>query len=227
MPQVSDETLEDVLERLGGVSPRRVLLDPPPGTATVKDVIRHRDGPRRRLVELVDGTLVEKAMGYSESLVAGEIVFLLKQHLKVAGTPGAVSGPDGMIKVLQKLVRIPDVAFVAWDRFPNRQVPRAKVPEVVPNLAVEVLSEGNTALEMEIKLKEYFLAGVDLVWFVDPDSRTVRVFTSPDDAETLTAKDTLTGGAVLPGFAVPVADLFASLPPLPKKATRPPKRKKK
>jgi hypothetical protein len=52
------------------------------------------------------------------------------------------------------------------------------------------------------------------------------VFTSPDDAETLTAKDTLTGGAVLPGFAVPVADLFASLPPAPKKAA-PPKRKKK
>lgn len=227
MPQVSDETLEDVLERLGGISPRRVLFDPPPGTATVKDVIRHRDGPRRRLVELVDGTLVEKTMGYAESLVAQKLGRLLGTFAEDTHKLGVVSGEGGTIKLLQKLVRIPDVAFVSWDRFPNRQVPRAKVPEVVPNLAVEVLSEGNTVLEMEIKLKEYFLAGVDLVWFVDPDARTVRVFTSPDDVETLTAKDTLTGGAVLPGFTVPVADLFASLPPPPKKAARPPKRKKK
>jgi Uma2 family endonuclease len=55
-------------------------------------------------------------------------------------------------------------------------------------------------------------AGVDLVWFIDPDERKVRVFTSPDDATPLTAKDTLVGGDVLPGFAVPVAELFAGLP---------------
>lgn len=226
MPQVNDDTLEDVLERLGGISPRRVLLDPPPGSATVKDVIRHRDGPRRRLVELVDGTLVEKPMGYAESLVASKLVRLVGTFAEDVHKLGVVTGPDGTIKVLQKLVRIPDIAFVAWDRFPNRQVPQAKVPEVVPNLAVEVLSEGNTVLEMERKLKEYFLVGVDLVWFVDPDTRTVRVFTSPDDVTTLTAKDTLTGGAVLPGFAVPVADLFASLPPAKKPAPKAKKKKK-
>jgi Uma2 family endonuclease len=218
MPQVSDDTLEDLLERLGGISPRRVLFDPPPGTATVKDVIRHRDGPRRRLVELVDGTLVEKAMGYSESMVASKLVRLLGTFAEDVHKLGVVTGPDGTIKVLQKLVRIPDVAFVAWDRFPNRQVPSAKVPEVVPNLAVEVLSEGNTRREMERKLKEYFLAGVELVWFVDPEERTVTVYTSPDESETLSEKGTLSGGAVLPGFAVPVAELFASLPPKPKKA---------
>jgi Uma2 family endonuclease len=67
---------------------------------------------------------------------------------------------------------------------------------------------------------------VNLVWFVDPETRTVRVFTSPDDVTTLTAKVTLTGGEVLPGFAVPVADLFASLPPVKKPAPKPKKKKK-
>lgn len=220
------DTMEDILARLGGISPRRVLFDPPPGTATVKDVIRHRDGPRRRLVELVDGTLVEKPMGFAESLVAAEISRRIGNHVADAGNLGVVTGADGTIRVLQKLVRIPDVAFVAWDRLPNRQVPLAKVPEVVPNLAVEVLSEGNTRREMERKLKEYFLAGVELVWFVDPEERTVTVFTSPDESDTLTAKHTLTGDPVLPGFIVPVIDLFASLPPKPKKPAGKPKRKK-
>lgn len=226
MPRMTYDTLDDLLVSLGGISPRRVLFDPPPGSATVKDVIRHRDGPRRRLVELVDGTLVEKPMGYSESLVAQKLGRLLGTFAEDTHKLGVVSGEGGTIKFLGKLVRIPDVAFVAWDRLPNRQVPLAKVPEIVPNLAVEVLSEGNTVEEMERKLKEYFLAGVDLVWFVDPEARTVRVFTSPDDSTALTAKDTLTGDPVLPGFAVPVADLFASLPPPAKKAAPKPKRKK-
>ena len=225
MPQVSDDTLEDVLERLGGISPRRVLFDPPPGTATVKDVIRHRDGPRRRLVELIDGTLVEKTMGYRESMMASKLGRLLGTFAEDVHKLGVVTGPDGTIKLLRKLVRIPDVAFASWDRFPNRRVPEDRVPEVVPNLAVEVLSKGNTVLEMERKLKEYFLAGVDLVWFVNLEARAVRVFTSPDASTLLGETDTLTGGAVLPGFAVPVADLFAALPPVPKPARKPKKKK--
>lgn len=203
-----------LLKRLGGISPRRVCMKPEPGTATVADVIRMKE-KHNRLFELVEGTLVEKIMGFRESLVAQKLARVLGTFAEDTHKLGVVSGADGTIKLLEELVRIPDVAFIAWDRFPNRRVPEAKVPEVVPNLAVEVLSRGNTVLEMERKLKEYFLAGVDLVWFVSLETRTVRVFTSPDDSTLLTATDTLTGGTVLPGFAVPVADLFATLPPDP------------
>lgn len=219
------DTLDDLLESLGGISPRRVLFKPIPGTATIKDVIRHVDGDKKRLVELVDGTLVEKTMGFAESMVATELSGLLRNHLVEIGRPGVLTGADGTIRVLDKFVRIPDIAYLSWDRLPNRRVPVAKVPEVVPNLCVEVLSEGNTAAEMARKLKEYFVAGVDLVWFVDPDERTVRVFTSPDEVKTLGVKDTLVGGYVLPGFAVPVADLFSGLPPA-KKAPKPKGKKK-
>lgn len=135
-----------------------------------------------------------------------------------------ILGADGPFHLMQKLVRIPDVSFTNWNRLPGRHVPTEPVPEVVPDLAVEVLSEGNTHEEMERKLKEYFLSEVTLVWFVDPKARTVRVYTSPDEVIELTEADTLDGGDVLPGFSVPVARLFADLggAPAPK-----PKGKKK
>jgi Uma2 family endonuclease len=119
------------------------------------------------------------------------------------------------------------VSFTNWDRLPGRKVPTKPVPNVSPDLAVEVLSEGNTRTEMERKLKEYFLSDVRLVWFIDPDARTVRVYTSPDKVRELTAKDTLDGGTVLPGFAVPVAQLFADLGDAAKPAPKPKAKKKR
>lgn len=226
MASVTFDTLDDLLESLGAISPRRIVFDPPPGTATIKDVIRHVDGDRKRLVELIDGTLVEKPMEFADSMFATELSRRIGNHLVANGRPGVLTGEAGTIRVLEKFVRIPDIAYTSWERMPNRRVPQAKVPEVVPNLCVEVLSEGNTVAEMARKLKEYFVAGVDLVWFIDPDERKVRVFTSPDDVTTLGMKDTLTGGTVLPGFAVPVAELFAGLPAVKKVSTKPKKKRK-
>jgi Uma2 family endonuclease len=79
-------------------------------------------------------------------------------------------------------------------------------------LAVEVLSEGNTRGEMERKRKEHFLAGVELVWMVDPFRRTVEVYTAPDCVTKLAEDDTLDGGAVLPDFELELRQLFARLP---------------
>ena len=75
------------------------------------------------------------------------------------------------MKLAEKLVRIPDVSFTNWDRVPGRVVPDAPVPDLAPDLAVEVLSEGNTREEMERKLKEYFHSDVQLVWYIDPRKR--------------------------------------------------------
>jgi Uma2 family endonuclease len=76
---------------------------------------------------------------------------------------------------------------------------------------VEVLSEGNTAAEMERKLDDYFRAGVRLVWLVDCDRRTVTVYTSRADSQVLDTSAVLTGGDVLPGFELPLGELFAEL----------------
>src|SRR5260370_1350069 len=77
-----------------------------------------------------------------------------------------------------------------------------------PNLVVEVLSASNTAKEMRRKLREYFKAGVELVWYVDPASHTVEVFTAPQKRVVLKAPQSLTGGHVLPGFRVTLKKLF-------------------
>jgi Uma2 family endonuclease len=111
------------------------------------------------------------------------------------------------------LVRIPDLSFVRWEKLPNHAIPREPIPDLAPDLAVEVLSKSNTSGEMKRKLREYFEAGVVLVWFVDPVKRTVEVFTAPKQSEVLTEADTLDGGDVLPGLALPVKRVFERLPP--------------
>ena len=84
-----------------------------------------------------------------------------------------------------------------------------EIPTVAPDLVVEVLSKGNTRREMVRKLDEYFRAGVRLVWYVDPKSRTVRVYTTPDDSVVLSEDQHLDGGDVLPGFTLSIRDWFA------------------
>ena len=108
---------------------------------------------------------------------------------------GLVTGADGCIGLAKALVRIPDVAFVSWDRIPDGQLPEEPIPDLVPDLVVEVISRGNTRREMDEKLEEYFDKGVRLVWFVRPRSRVVDVYTSADGYTRLTASATLDGGS--------------------------------
>lgn len=202
-------TLADIMKRLGDVPFDRIRFEPPMGTATIADVerIQAREG---RICELVEGVLVEKTMGMIESTLAIYLAGLLNVFV-IPRNIGKVCGPDGTMQIMIKLVRIPDVAFISWDRFADRRMPKEAVPLVVPNLAAEVLSKGNTRKEMEIKRKEYFEAGVELVWEIDPKKRTVAVYTSPLELTTLGIDDTLDGGAVLPGFKLPLNELFGEL----------------
>jgi Uma2 family endonuclease len=169
--------------------------------------VEEREG---RPCELVDGVLVEKAMGFVESVVAGAILACLRSFVRPRKL-GIVSGADGMTRYFPGLVRIPDVAFVLWQRVPGGVFPKEPVPDLVPELAVEVLREGNTEAEMARKRKEYFSAGVRLLWIVDVRARTVDVWTSRDRVEKFSEADRLDGGDVLPGFTLPLGDLFAEL----------------
>lgn len=198
--------MADLLHRLGDVPPDRVRFTPVPGTATIDDLLRAENEG----CELIEGTLVEKSMGVRESLLAiylGELLGPLVRGQNL----GILTGADGTYELISGLVRLPDLAFVSWDRLPNRRLPEEPVPNVVPDLAVEVLSAGNTLGEMARKRREYFTAGVRLVWEIDPRARTVRVYTSETAFTDLTATDTLDGGTVLPGFTLPLNQLFAEL----------------
>jgi Uma2 family endonuclease len=202
-------TVDDLLHELGDVPPSRVRLHPFPGQATVQDVIDVH-AHEKRLCELVDGTLVEKPMGLKESLIAGALISFLRAFV-VPRNLGLVSGEAGMMRLFAGLVRIPDVAFISWSRVPGGKVPTEPVPQLAPDLAVEVLSPSNTPQEMERKRREYFGAGVRRVWIIDIDVRTVDVYTAPEGPVTISESQTLDGGEVLPGFVLPLRELFSEL----------------
>jgi Uma2 family endonuclease len=205
-PPVHFRTAADWWEALGGVPLDRIVFDPWPGTATEADVIR-LDDHEDRLCELIDGTLVEKTMGYEESLLASRIAYFLMSFV-IPQKLGLVSGEAGMMRILSHRVRIPDVAFVSFDRLPGRKSPGVPIPDLFPDLAVEVLSDSNTRREMENKLQEYFKAGTKLVWYVDLKTKSIEVFTSPAQVTRLSGSDILNGGDVLPGFEVALPILF-------------------
>jgi Uma2 family endonuclease len=204
-------TTKDLANRFGPMPLSRIRFVPFPGTATEKDVLAIHDR-EDRLCELVDGILVEKTMGIRESFLAAIIVGYLRAYCSKSDL-GAVLGADGMMRLAPGLVRIPDVSFIPWDYFPNRQMTTKAMADFAPALAVEVLSPSNTKEEMRQKLRDYFDAGCKLVWLVDPDTRTVAVHSSPRKFVVLTEEDTLDGGSVLPGFSLPLGELFSELDP--------------
>jgi Uma2 family endonuclease len=202
-------TLADVLHQLGGISPRRIRFRPAPGTATEEDVIKIRDRERRAF-ELIDGVLVEKVMGYWESVLAIELAGLLRDFLK-SRKLGTLAGEAGMLRLSPGLVRIPDLSFISRARLAQHRRALAPILPLAPDLAIEVLSEGNTPREMARKVREYFDSGCRLVWIVDPRTRTIAVYTSPAKPIVLTEKQTLTGGDVLLGFRLQLRKLFRLL----------------
>ncbi len=208
-------TAADLLKRLGGIAADRLRLRPAPGTATEQDLldIERREG---RLYELVDGVLVEKVMGYPEASLATRIGLLLAQYIDVDEL-GNLAGADGPVRLVQGLVRIPDLSFISWNRLPGRRIPKQPIPGLAPDLAVDVLSRRNTRGEMARKVREYFLTGVRLVWLVEPRKGQVRVYTAPDESIRLTEKEVLDGGDVLPGLRLPVRRIFERLEGKPRR----------
>jgi Uma2 family endonuclease len=219
------ENAAELVLRLGNIPLERICFMPQPGRATERDLLaamRRSD----RLYELVDGTLVEKTVGLSESMIAGEILRRIG-NFALDNALGIPAGADGTVRLLKGLIRVPDVSFFGWDKLPGGVLPSEPVPDLSPDLAVEVLSESNTPEEMERKLGEYFLAGVRLVWIIDPRKRTAEVYTTPDARDViLDETGALDGGEVLPGFTLPLGELFARIPAPARKARSPRKKKR-
>ena len=199
-------TIADLQRDLGGIPLDRVLLFPAPGSATEENLVEAMDRNGRTL-ELINGALVEKAMGYYESHLAAELIILLGLYVHDHDL-GIILAPDGILRILPDQIRAADVAFVSWDHFPNRKLPQSRVPHLAPDLAVEILSEGNTEAEMARKRREFFQAGVRLVWIIDPESQTARIFTAPGEFTEIDRDGVLAGGDVLPGFELKLGDLF-------------------
>lgn len=199
-------TAAEMQTRLGGIPLERIRMKPFPGTATEHDLLKLMDS-ENRICELVDGVLVEKTMGYFESSVAAALIVFLGKYLEQHDL-GIVLGEGGTLRILRDQIRVPDVAFLSWQHFPGRVLPAEPVPAIAPDLAVEVLSAGNTRAEMKRKLDDYFTAGVKLVWFIDPAQQVASIYESRDKRHGVVLGESLTGGEVLPGFELPLQELF-------------------
>lgn len=200
-------TIADVHAHLPGFPDDRILTCPSPGTATEKDLLQ-AESRTGYICELIDGTLVKKTMATKESMLALELAYFLRRYLE-GNDIGALTGGDGLLRILHRQVRAPDVSFIRWERLPKAGAPKPAIYGAVPDLAVEILSKSNTKVEMDRKLKDYFKAGVRLVWYIDPDTRTARAYTAPAKWTDIGADGSLSGGEVLPGFELALSNLFS------------------
>jgi Uma2 family endonuclease len=202
------DTFAELHRRIGEVPLDRIRMKPPPGSATEQDVIDALEAADKRLYELIDGVLVEKTVGSKEALLSGFIFGRLWEFVGESG-PGLLLPGDGPVRLIPGNVRLPDVSYIPWESFPGGEVPEEKIWSVTPAFVVEVLSESNTKAEIFRKLHDLFTTGCKLAWIIDPVTQTAKVHTSLTKARTVGQGGVLFGGSVLPGFKLPLADMFA------------------
>jgi Uma2 family endonuclease len=162
------------------------------------------------LYEIVDDRRVEKApMGAYAGKIASVLLIKLGQVAEARNLGHAVVEVLFRIRSNPNLQRRPDLAFVSFDRWPRgKRTPLDNAWEVVPDLAVEVVSPTNLAEEIPTKIREYFEAGVRRAWVIYLHESLVYEYDSPRSIRVLGREDLLEGGAILPGFQLALADLF-------------------
>ena len=173
--------------------------------------------PDRERFELIDGQLIEVNASSLSSWVGGRLHRFLDTHVDTHQL-GWVWPADNLYRCFPKTpakVRKPDVSFIRRERM-TAELMTAGLITIAPDLAAEVVSPNDLAIEIDEKVADYLEAGVLLVWVVNPLLRTVRIHRADGSLSGLTERDSLSGEDVVPGFSCPVAGLFppqAALPP--------------
>ncbi|MCL6435311.1 MAG: Uma2 family endonuclease [Leptolyngbyaceae cyanobacterium HOT.MB2.61] len=161
--------------------------------------------------ELVDGEIVN--MGNS-GMEHGNIGTFLGGALEFYARPkrlGVTCDSSTAFGMKSGNKRSLDVSFVARDRLQGlKRLPKGFF-QGAPDLAVEIISPNNTFEEIHQKLSEYLDNGCRLAWVINPDEQSVLVYHQPHPDRLLTITDVLDGENVVPGFTLPVAELFAEL----------------
>jgi Uma2 family endonuclease len=162
------------------------------------------------LYEVVDGQIVEKpAMSAFASVLAAILIRWMAPYVDENQLGRVVPETLFLLDPALGLKRRPDLAFVSTERWPlRRRVPRTEAWEIVPDLAVEVISRTNGAEQVAEKIEEYFRSGARQVWVVYPGTRKIYLYDTPTSVKILQVGDDLDGGSVLPGFRLPLENLF-------------------
>lgn len=158
--------------------------------------------PAKRIQSVIEHTLFRSLDAYVLSHDLGEAWIETTFVLDVEAGTNWVKGS-----------RVPDVAFVSKQKLAEHQTQYGDSDDpfrLVPEIAVEVVSPNDFYSEINKKVSDYLYYGVQLVWVIDPQLKTVRVHTPADpDGHTLHAAETLTGAPILPDWSIPLADLFS------------------
>jgi Uma2 family endonuclease len=164
--------------------------------------------PLPELYEIIDGQVVEKPpMGSYSTEVASMLCGSLEPFARKSNLGRVLVEP--MFRVTPKRHCRPDVAFFSYQNWPRTpRLPDAESIDRIPELAVEVLSASNTAVEVLAKVRTYFEAGVKAVWLVYPTLAVIHVFDGFTAIRVLTRADHLEGGELFPGFRLPLSELF-------------------
>jgi Uma2 family endonuclease len=164
--------------------------------------------------EVVNGRRVQTPrMGSYETHLANDLCFWIYDLFHSTGRRLGHLEIEQLFRIDESsnLQRRPDLAFVSFERWARGKRPApADAWNVVPDLAVEVVSRHNTASEINEKIQDYFRCGVRMVWVIYPAQVQVYVYDSPTKVSVIEKAGTLQGGDVLPGFQLPLVNLFAT-----------------
>ena len=178
-----------------------LLVSEPENVLTVQD---------EPLYEIVNGQRVDlPPMSAYATWIASRLHLRLGLYAEDKGLGVSVSEMLFALDAEHNLRHRPDVAFVSTARWPlDRALPETGDWDVVPDLAVEVISPNDVFKDVLAKVREYFHYGVQIVWVIAPEERQVYVYDSPTHVRILTGQDELTGGEIVPGFRMPLGHLF-------------------
>lgn len=164
-----------------------------------------------RHFELVDGILRRSDLaGFAHGVIVSELAGRLTVHVYERSLGRVFSNAGFVLARNPDTVLGADIAFVSSHRISIHGIPQSFFPEA-PALAVEVVPPGDTAKEVDDKMRGWFAAGIEMGWVVYQCGRTITVYRGLDDIRIFTANDTLDGESVVPGFKCRVGGLFSAL----------------
>jgi Uma2 family endonuclease len=166
-----------------------------------------KDGCKR---ELIGGEIIMSPTGYRHERIVALVSSALLQHADKHRL-GVVCGSSLGCWMQSGNLLSPDVSFIAKSRLRATALEREKYLRGAPDLVVEVISPWDRPPRLREKMEDYFASGACLAWVLDPAERTALVYRTPEADRLLRVADALDGEDILPGFRLPLAELFAEL----------------
>lgn len=171
-----------------------------------EDFITQAENAERRF-EFIMGEIVELVSNNYASIVAGWILYYIRQHLQENGLDGDITTTDGGYRIGNQRY-MPDVGFISRTRQPEPS--QETWNPTPPDLAVEVLSPTDDLRKAMIKVGNYLAVG-SVVWVVDPAAQTVDIYRPCKAVVSLGIDGTIEDNSTLPGFSLPVSAIFPSV----------------